>query len=193
MRLALNFWRHCALAVLAAFIAFSVCCPPVLAQDQTNSPPQTAAKKSDADPPAATPERKKTKKVWTNENMGEVSASPVSQVGHADATSTSPEAASKNATSASARSAQLIAAYRKQLNTLQAQQASVEKQIADLKDFNRGEAGHDTGMQLHKRYSTEPIDEQIRKLEAKRKQLADQIDALLTSARKSGIESGQLR
>jgi len=48
-------------------------------------------------------------------------------------------------------------------------------------------------MQLHKGYSTEPIDDQVRKLEEKRKSLAAKMDAVFDAARKQGIEPGQLR
>jgi hypothetical protein len=121
--------------------------------------------------------------------MGAVKASPVSQVGRSEPATPS---GTSHPPSAAPASPQLIATYRKQLAQLQAQQASVEKQIAELKDFQRGEPGHDSGLQLHKRYSNEPIDVQIHKLEDKRKQIADQIDALSDAARKKGILSGQL-
>jgi uncharacterized protein (UPF0335 family) len=39
----------------------------------------------------------------------------------------------------------------------------------------------------------EPIEDQIRRLEEKKKQLAGQIDTIFDAARKLGIEPGQLR
>ena len=71
--------------------------------------------------------------------------------------------------------------------------AGVDKQIADLKSFSKGETPGANGMQLHKGYSTEPIDDQVRKLEEKKKSLAAKMDAVLDAARKQGIEPGQLR
>jgi hypothetical protein len=141
-------------------------------------------------PPPAAPSReepKKTKKVWTNDNMAEVSGSAISQVG--DEKNSSP---GRNAT-AKPTSSQVVAAYRKQLTTLQAQIVGVDKQIADLKSFSKGETPGANGMQLHKGYSTEPIEDQLRKLEEKRKSLAAQMDAVFDAARKRGIEPGQLR
>jgi hypothetical protein len=129
----------------------------------------------------------KIKKVWTNENLGEVSASAVSQVGEAKSGLPAKKSDLKPA------SLQEIAAYRKQLSGLQTLLANVEKQIADLKSFSKGETSGAAGMQLHKGYSTEPIEEQVRKLEEKKKSVADQIDALFDAARKRGIEPGQLR
>jgi hypothetical protein len=132
------------------------------------------------------PEPKKTKKVWTNENLGEVNRSPVSQVGEAkDSSGKSPVAKPASLTE--------VASFRKQLTVVQAQLAGVEKQIADLKSFSKGESPGATGMQLHKRYSTEPIDGQVRKLEEQKKFLAAQVEAVFDAARKRGIEPGQLR
>ena len=71
--------------------------------------------------------------------------------------------------------------------------AGVEKQIADLRRFSKGEVPGANGMQMHKSYTMEPIEDQVRKLEEKRKSLAAQIDAVLDAARKRGIESAQLR
>ncbi len=88
---------------------------------------------------------------------------------------------------------QVVAAFRKQLTALQGQLVSVERQIADLKSFSKGEASGANGMQMHKRYTTELVEDQVRKLEEKRKSLAAQMDVVFDAARKRGIEPGQLR
>jgi hypothetical protein len=177
---------------LTAFIFLCTTIPftrPSRSQEQNPAPSQAASQQAPADASTSANQRKKTKKVWTNEDMGAVKDSPVSQVGKTEPAMPSSNPPPSHTT---AVSPQLVATYRKQLVQLQAQQASVEKQIADLKDFQRGEPGHDPGMQLHKRYNLAPIDEQIRKLEVRHKQIADQIDTVLDAARKKGIESGQL-
>ena len=132
-------------------------------------------------------ETKKTKKVWTNDNLGDVSGSAISQVGDARNSSPGKNAAAKPASS------QMVAAFRKQLATLQAQLAGVDKRIADLKSFSKGEAPGANGLQLHKSYSTEPVEDQLRNLEEKRRLLAAKMDAVFDAARKQGIEPGQLR
>ena len=137
------------------------------------------------DPSAA--ERKKTKKVWTNDDMGGESGSAISQVG--DSKNSSPD----KSAAAKPPSPQVVTAFRKQLAIFQAQLSNVEKQIADLKSFTKGEAPGANGLQLHKSYSTEPVEDQLRKLEEKRKLLAARMDALFDAARKQGIEPGQLR
>jgi hypothetical protein len=165
----------------AAFTAAApLPCPGWTSQDSASSPSPEAVAPSPAEP-------KKTKKVWTNDNLGAVSASPISQLGNAQ------EPASVKGAAAKPASSQELAAFRKQLATLQTQLAGVEKQITDLQNFSKGQASGASGMQLHKGYTTEPIDDQLRKLQGKRKSLAAQMDAVLDAARKRGVEPGQLR
>jgi hypothetical protein len=168
-----------AMGLLSAFPAgASFLYSSVPSQDSASSQPQPAT------PPREEP--KKTKKVWTNENMGDISGSPISQVGDA-------RNGPRGNSSAKPANPQVVAAYRKQLTTLQDQMAGVDKQIAELKSFSKGETPGANGMQLHKGYSTEPIDDQLRKLEEKKKSLAAKMDAIFDAARKQGIEPGQLR
>ena len=180
-----------AAALLPAFpAAASFPSSALPSQDSPSSQVQASSQKASgqqSQPAVPSPEEhKKTKKVWTNDNMGEVSGSAISQVG--DARNSSP-----GNSSAKPASSQVVAAFRKQLATLQVQLVGVEKQIADLKSFSKGETPGANGMQLHKGYSTEPVGDQVRKLEEKRKSLAAQMDAVFDAARKRGIEPGQLR
>ena len=169
-----------AAALLSSFpVAASLLYSSVLSQDSVSSQPQPVT------PPHEEP--KKTKKVWTNDNMGDVSGSPISQVGDEKNGSLGKNPATKPVNS------QVVAAYRKQLTILQAQIVGVDKQIAELKSFSKGETPGANGMQLHKGYSTEPIDDQVRKLDEKRKSIAAKMDAIFDAARKQGIEPGQLR
>jgi hypothetical protein len=168
--------------------AASLLCPALPLQDSASSlgSSQSPVQESQAAAPSP-PEPKKTKKVWTNENLGEVNRSPVSQVGDAKDNSSGKGPVAKPA------SLTEVASFRKQLAALQAQLAGVEKQIADLKSFSKGESPGANGMQLYKRYSMEPIDGQVRKLEGQKKLLAAQMEAVFDAARKRGIEPGQLR
>jgi hypothetical protein len=179
-------WTILAAAVFttASPAAASLPCSPWPLQDSVSSQSQEQQSQTAAPSPA---EPRKTKKVWTNENLGEVSASPISQVGVAK------EPTSGKAATTRPASSQEVAAFRKQLATLQIQLASVEKQIADLQNFSKGETPGANGMQLHKRYSTEPVGDQVRKLEEKKKLLAAQMDAVFDAARKRGVDPGQLR
>jgi chaperonin cofactor prefoldin len=148
----------------------------------TSSPPRVSPSQD-----AAPTDAKKPKKVWTNENLSGANGA-VSVVGD-------PKNASKTkSTSAKVADPQHIATVRKQLEKLQAQIADVDKQIADLTNFSKGEPSTDAGgIKLNKGYNREPIEVQIRVLKEKKKDLQTHIDALLDEARKKGVEPGQLR
>src|ERR1700730_3582436 len=179
--------RWAILAAAAFTTAFpaaaSIPYPALPSQDSPSSP--SPNQQSQAAAPA-TEEPKKAKKVWTNDNLG-VSASPIAQAGDAKDNPSGKIPAAMPASSAE------IASFRKQLAAVQTQLARVEQQIVDLTNFSKGQTSGASCCQLHKRYSTEPVDEQVRKLEEKRKVLAAQVDAVFDAARKRGIEPGQLR
>jgi hypothetical protein len=135
-------------------------------------------------------ERKKTKKVWTNDNLRDVRGSAISQLGDAQNPSLKSPLAKPVVNPATPAE---IANFRKQLATLDTQVARLENEIADLQTFVKGERPGAVGLQVGKRYSTEPIVDQLRKLDEKKKALAAQREALLDAARKRGIQPGQLR
>lgn len=155
---------------------------PASAQTTDPSAPPPASKPQDA---AASTEAKKTKKVFTNEDLSKTNGK-ISVVGEA-------KEQPKPAAPATA-TPQYIAALRKQLEKLGRQLEDVNKQITDLKNFNAGEPStRASGVQLDKRYEREPIEVQIRALEDKKKDLKSKIDALYDEARKKGVEPGDLR
>ena len=168
--------------------AFSIPAP----QDSSSSQAAAGSPAASGQPPqsdvTSPAEPKKTKKLWTNDNLTDVSGSAISQVGEVKN-----GGSGKAVATAKPASPQVIATFRKQLASAEAQLTAIDKQIADLKSFNKGEAPGAQGMQLHKGYNMEPIPDQVQKLEEKRKVLAAQMDAVLDAARKRGIEPGQLR
>lgn len=130
--------------------------------------------------------KKKTKKVWTNEEMASVGGNisvvgDSSQARHAEGTT--------NSTGAS--NAQRIAAYRKQILQYQKLMDALDKQIADFRDFKADNSSG--GMNPHGRYTMTPSEDRIKQLEDKKKQIQAKIDAIEEAARKEGIEPGQLR
>jgi hypothetical protein len=129
-------------------------------------------------------EQKKPKKVWTNEDLSGVQAS-VSVVGDPKVKPNHPVKKTANL--------QSVASLRKQLQKLEKEQADIEQQITDLKNFRSGEPSASSGFRLDKRYQREPLDVQIKALEKKLKDVQAQTDALLDQARKNGVEPGQLR
>jgi len=143
------------------------------AQQPTDTPSSTATSSSAANA--------KPKKVWTNDDVA--AASPGVTV--AAKAATTPSATGANA--------HLAVQLRGQLEKLQSQLKGVDTELDELKRFQAGELSGDAGRQLHKRYSSAPIPGQIAKLEEKRNNLQDQIEAIYEQARKKGILPGQLR
>ena len=184
--------------IIFAAAFFTSAIPADASLSRRSLTPQGSAASSTSSPsapqsPAAAPspaEPKKAKKVWTNENLDDVSASPISLIGDAKNPSGKNPVARPVANPATTAE---IANFRKQLATLDKQVAGVEKEIADLQAFVKGEKPGAVGLQMGKRYSTEPIPAQLRKLDEKKKSLAAQMDAVVDAARKRGVESAQLR
>jgi hypothetical protein len=183
IRLAALVFIFC-LAASSALATFDVQDLPPSQSPAASQATDQSATSNQANTPA---EPKKAKKVWTNENLTEVSGTAISQVGD-----TRIGASPKSGAAKPARS-QMVASFRKQLAAFQAQLAVMDKQIADLKSFSKGESSGSNGLQMHKSYTMEPVQDQVLKLEDKRKIVAAQMDSVFDAARKRGIEPGQLR
>ena len=150
-------------------------------QSSTASPEHTPASVAD---PNAVPV-KKSKKVWTNENMSDASGT-ISVVGDARANK------GKSSPSTPADPA-YVAKTKKDLQKLQDQIDEANKQLATLKSFSEGEPVGSGTQEFHKGYNNQPIEQQRVNLEEKKRDLQAKIDALLDEARKKGVEPGQLR
>jgi hypothetical protein len=159
----------------------------VMAQQEAGSPAeksQSSAEASGAATAPAAPPTKKAKKVWTNEDLGEPRGT-VSQPAQREISSIKKNSPAKSVDP-------YVLSLRQQLHKLEAQLADVNKQITDLDNFSKGNTSGNGALQLHKRYSSEPIDAQILKLQDKKKQLESRQQALLDDARNKGIEARQL-
>ena len=146
-----------------------------------------------AQPPVSQPQNstpstdaRKSKKVWTNEDISK-SPGAVSVVG---------DNKGEKSKSAGPRTAtpQYIASVRSQLEKLQKQLEDVNKQITDLKNFSDGKPTNTaSGVQLDRRHEREPVEVRIRALQDQRKDLESKIEALYDEARKKGVLPGELR
>jgi len=180
-----HFWSALAFyGVLSCSACFAQSPAPSNSPGASPAPATSPTQPPDATAPAAA-DVKKTKKVWTNEDVNGLTG-PVSVVGN-----------SKNlgkAGSGTKADPQYIANTRKELAKLRSQLDDANKQLADLKDFSEGKAPTtSSGYQINKGYNREPVDQQITGLQDKKKQLQDKIDALLDEARKKGVQPGDLR
>ena len=150
------------------------------------APPSPAPVASAAGAGASDETKKKTKKVWTNEEMPSVGGN-ISVVG--DSAQAHPAGGTTN--SAKGNNAQQIAAYRKQILQYQRQMDALDKQIADFRNFKADNSSG--GMDPHGRYTMTSTEDRIKQLEDKKKQIQAKIDAIEEAARKEGVEPGQLR
>jgi hypothetical protein len=158
---------------------------PASSTSQSPSPAASPAPTPDTTATAAA-DAKKTKKVWTNDDVNGLSG-PVSVVGNSKNLGKAGGAGSK-------ADGQYIVNTRKELAKLQSQMDDTNKQLADLTDFSAGKAAAtSSGYQINKGYNREPVDQQITGLQAKKKELQGKIDALVDEARKKGVEPGDLR
>jgi flagellar biosynthesis/type III secretory pathway protein FliH len=159
--------------------------------DATSTPAKSA---KPADPQGGTsPEKKKPKKVWTNDEISSVKGT-VSVVG--DGNSSSEKSGHKTSGISSgaeeARKKQ-IENYRNQIRQYNAQIEKIDKRIAQLKNFKAENTTSTGGINPTQGYNMVPLEEQVKELEENKKQLEAKIEDTENEARKNGIESGDLR
>jgi hypothetical protein len=145
----------------------------------------------------ATTEKAKTKpkKIWTNDEVsnvgGDGAISVVGKAGGGDSNARSNNF-QKTATGSGARDKQ-FATYRDHLHQLNNQLETVDKKISQLRNFKADNSSPSGGLDMHHGYYMTPVEDQVKELEQKKKQIQAQIDAVEDQARKSGFEPGQLR
>jgi hypothetical protein len=169
--------------------------PPAPAPSSTTpAAGKTADGKDQAADKDTSKNKKKPKKVWTEDDISKVGG--ISVVGDSSASAPVPGRSSSQANGgASDDSAQgkQLDYYRDQLRQLQAQLDVTDKKISDLRNFKADNTSASGGINPNHGYSMTPIPDQIKQLEDKKKEIQDKIDAVTDEARKKGIEPGQLR
>jgi hypothetical protein len=159
---------------------------------------------------ASTAAKAKPKKVWTNDNMAEVTGTisvvgtpqqkPPSTPSRISSLQPAVPSAPNSKQGAAGKSGdsevdpKMLAQVKQQVQKLQAGIDQLDKQIEQLKDVNRGDSKNVGGLNKDTwSYSTASIPDQIKSLEGKRSALQTSLDNLVDAARASGIEPGQLR
>lgn len=183
--------------VLSALFVLALLTAPCRAQSQEPAgSPSTSAKTAAA--PASgqastSTQVKKPKKVWTDDDIGSVKGT-VSVVGDADSSSEK-GGGKKAATSTGTDKVRLreIENYRSQIRDLQSRIDAADKRIAQLKNFKGENTGPSSGIDPNRGYNMVPVEEQVKQLEDKKRQLQGKIEEVENEARKNGIEPGDLR
>jgi hypothetical protein len=137
----------------------------------------------------------KPKRVWTNEEIAGVGGDgAISVVGKAGGGDSNPSSNNfqKTAPGSAARDKQ-AATYRDRLHQLNNQLETIDKKISQLRNFKADNASPSGGIDMHHGYYMTPVEDQVKQLEEKKKQIQAQIEAVEDQARKNGIEPGQLR
>jgi len=170
--------------------------PRATAQESSHPPaPSQTSPPLAPQPPASSSSKQKPAKVWTNDNVADAGGA-ISVVGSSNSASNA-KGGAKNApkpASTSSVDPRVVASLRDQLQRLQAQLNIVTRQYSDLKAQSKGEAKSAGGLQANTfNYDSSSVEEQLKRLQEKKKRLEDSIDQLLDAARKAGIEPGALR
>ena len=165
---------------------------------QTSPAPATAQAATKTDvlvPPVQPADKKKPKKVWTNDELKSVK-SGVSVVGEANKSTTTRHGHARKDDEDNDNPSphqQQVEEYRSQIRELRDRIEAVDKRVAQLKDFKAENTSASGGIDLHQKYNMEPVADQVKQLEDAKKKLQAQIDDIENEARKSGIEPGELR
>jgi hypothetical protein len=163
--------------------------------DQPATPPAGNQQSSQStsgqtSPPAGKTD--KTKKVWTNEEVATLPGT-ISVVGTnrpADGQTTSSRT---GAGSADAARRGKVQRYRAAAAELRKKIDAADQKISQLKNFKGNDSSPSGGVNPYRGYGMTPVDEQVKQLEAKKKQYLASIEDLEIQARKEGIEPGEIR
>ncbi len=150
-------------------------------------------------PSKVKPEPKKEKKVWTDENIGELGGkSRVSVVGQGKASSTNGESSAADADKAAAKSTGSIPEkdaqwYRAKLAPLRADIERTDAEIRRMKEFLAG--GHTAEGRLELNRFSVPLNpaNRIEELEKHKRQVQSKIDEIEDEARRNSIAPGDIR
>ncbi len=168
---------------LVVTLAFSLAIAVFAGPQAQQAPP--------APPEKAKPEPRKTKKVWTNDDVQDLGGkSGVSVVGDAQGAADADKAEPKPADYAKEKDPNW---YRKQLVPLRAEMERLDKEITKTREFING--GHTGEGQLKVNVFSVPMNpaDQIAQLEKRKATVQSKIDALEDRARRNDIPPGALR
>jgi len=170
---------------------------PILCCAQSGQSATTSVTNQQSTPAAAgqssTPTKtEKTKKVWTNDEVGTLQGT-VSVVGTEHGADGRTQSTKNVPGTATDPRRGKIQRYRAAIAELRKKIDDADRRISQMKNFKAEDSSPSGGINPNGRYIMVPLDEQVKQLEAKKKQLEANIEDLENQARKEGIEPGELR
>ena len=167
--------------------------PTATATPQTGAAPG-AAKVQSLVPAVQAADKKKPKKVWTNDEIKSVK-NGVSVVGDTNKNSARHSFVREDDQENENQDVhkQQVEKCRNQIRELRDRIDAVDKRLAQLKDFKADNTSASGGIKMHQGYNMVPLADQVKQLEDAKKQLQAQIEDIENEARKTGIAPGALR
>lgn len=167
--------------------------PTATATPQT-SPAPGAAKAQSLVPAVQAADKKKPKKVWTNDEIKSVK-NGVSVVGDTNKNSARHSYVREDDEENENQDVhkQQVEECRNQIRELRDRIDAVDKRLSQLKDFKADNTSASGGIKMHQGYNMVPLTDQVKQLEDAKKQLQAQIEDIENEARKNGIAPGELR
>jgi chromosome segregation ATPase len=167
--------------------------PTATATPQT-SPAPSAAKVQSLVPAVQAADKKKPKKVWTNDEIKSVK-NGVSVVGNTNKNSARHSYVREDDEENENHDVhkQQVEECRNQIRELRDRIDAADRRLSQLKDFKADNTSASGGIKMHQGYNMVPLTDQVKQLEDAKKQLQAQIEDIENEARKNGIAPGELR
>jgi len=180
----------------------ALACPMTGLQTMTQTQDSTNAASSSKAPPATkTPsaaeekkpaDRTKPKKIWTNDEVGSLKGG-VSVAGpNRPADEQTPSGQHGSSAAAEVQRGK-VQRYRAAIADLKKKIDEADQKISQLQNFKANDSSPSGGINPNRGYNMIPLDEQVKQLEAKKKDLLAKIADIEIQAEKEGIEPGELR
>ncbi len=184
--------RRSSLLLVISCVLPGLCCAQ---SGQSATPPaanQQSTQTASGQTSTAAGKTEKTKKVWTNDEVGTLQGT-VSVVGTEHAAEGKTKAPGNDARAATDARRGKIQRYRASIAELRKKIDAADQRISQMKNFKADNSSPSGGVNPNRGYNMVPLDEQVKQQEAKKKQLLANIEDLENQAKKEGIEPGELR
>ena len=184
--------RRSSLLILISGVVPALCCAQNGQPANPRAADQQSTQTASGQTSSAAGKTEKTKKVWTNDEVGTLQGA-VSVVGSEQAAERKTKSSGNDVRAATDLRRGKIQHYRAAIAELRKKIDVADQRIAQMKNFKADDSSPSGGINPNGRYIMVPLDEHVKQLEAKKKQLEANIEDLENQARREWIEPGELR